>query len=134
VDGYDLVALIFAREISDPLTSLVKAIDKQLEESSARRQGQPRLGVFVVFCSDDPGLQEQLQKLIAKESLRHVVLSLSAQKAKGPPRYRVAREAELTVVIYEDHSQVMANFVLDSENLTADRAREIIQSLRKVLR
>ena len=58
--GHDLVALIFAREVSDSLTSLVKTIDKQLQESTARRTGGNRLGVFVVVCSDDPGLKGDL--------------------------------------------------------------------------
>ncbi|MCI0457200.1 MAG: hypothetical protein L0Z62_09500 [Gemmataceae bacterium] len=131
--GHDLVALIFAREVSDPLTSLVRTIDKQLQQSSARRQGGNRLGVHVVFCSDDPGLQQQLQNLIAKEGLKHIAISLSANKSQGPPRYRVAREAGLTVVVYENRSRVAANYVLDSEDLTADRTNDILKSLRKVL-
>jgi len=133
VGGHDLVALIFAREVSDSLTSLVKSIDKQLEESYTRRKGGHKLGVYVIFCSNDPGLQQQLQNLIAKEGLKHIVLSLSAQKAQGPPRYRVAREAEITAVVYRDHNQVAANFVLDSVDLTADRAQDIMNSLKRFL-
>jgi hypothetical protein len=133
VRGYNLVALIFAREASDHLTSLVKTIDKQLEESSARHKTGSKLGVFVVFCSDDPGLKQQLQNLIAKEGLKNIVLSLSPTNGRGPLKYRVAREADLTVVVYQNYYQVAANFVLDSEDLTADRTNDIIKSLRKVL-
>ena len=125
--------MVFAREVSDPLTSLVKTIDKQLGESSARHKTGSKLGVFVVFCSDDPGLKQQLQNLIAKLGLKNIVLSVSTQNAQGPPRYRVAREADLTVVVYQNYSQVAANFVLDSEDLTADRTNDIVKSLRKVL-
>jgi hypothetical protein len=133
VGGYDLAALIFAREVSGPLTSLVKTIDKQLGESSARHKGPNKLGVFVVFCSDDPNLKQQLQNLIAKEGLKHIVLSLSKNNAQGPPRYRVAREADVTVAVYQNRRQVVANFVLDSEDLTADKIKDIMTSLRKVL-
>jgi hypothetical protein len=133
VGGYDLAALIFARDVSGPLTSLVKTIDKQLGESSARHKGPNKLGVFVVFCSDDPNLKQQLQNLIAKEGLKHIVLSLSKNNAQGPPRYRVAREADVTVAVYQNRRQVVANFVLDSEDLTADKIKEIMASLRKVL-
>jgi hypothetical protein len=132
VSGYTLVALIFAREISDPLTSLVKAIDRQLGESPARRDGR-KLGVFVVFCSDDPGLHKQLQDLIAREGIKNVVLSLSTNKAQGPPRYRVARDAELTVVVYNGTGRVVTNMVLDTEDVTADRARDVVTALKKVL-
>jgi hypothetical protein len=133
VRGHDLVALIFAREISDPLTSLVKTIDTQLEASSARHKGPNRLGVHVIFCSDDPTLEQQLQKLIAREGLKHVVLSLSRDRSQGPQRYRVAREAELTVVVYRNHDHVAANYVLGSEDLSADRTNDIMKSLRQVL-
>ena len=133
MQGYDLVALIFAREVSDPLTGLVKTIDKQLTESGARHKTGRKLGVFVVFCSDDPGLQPQLQNLITKEGIKNVVLSVSRNKSQGPPRYRIAREADLTLVIYANRNKVAANFVLDSDDLTSDRSKEIMTSLMKVL-
>jgi hypothetical protein len=132
VNGYDLVALIFAREVSDPLISLIKTIDRQLGQSRVRNQGR-KLGVFVVFCSDDPGLEKQLQYLIAREKLKNIVITLGTNKAQGPSRYRVAREAELTVVIYNGSRRVAANYVFDSEDLTSDRVNEIVTSLKKVL-
>lgn len=131
--GHDLVALIFAREVSDPLTSLVKTIDRQLADSSARHRGGNKLGVFVIFVSDDPGLQPQLEKLIAREGLKNVVLSISKTNGAGPRKYRIAREAELTVVVYRDQGTVAANFVLDSEDLTDGSARDIVNTLKKVL-
>lgn len=132
MDGYDLVALIFAREVSDPLIGLVKAIDKQLE-TSRRRPGSEKPGVHVVFCSDDPNLKQRLDALIAKEGVKHVVFSISKNKSQGPPRYRVSREAELTVVIYADQDRVVANHVLDSLDLTVEGNDEIMKSLKKVL-
>ena len=135
MSGYDLVALIFAREVNDNLTGLVKMIDKQLGESAARRQGQGhnKFGVFVVFLSDDANLNGQLQGLVAREGLGHVVISRARDNAKGPPRYKVNPEAELTVVVYKDQDAVVANHVLASEELTANRTKEIVQSLQKVL-
>jgi hypothetical protein len=133
VNGYGLVALIFAREVSDPLTGLVKSIEKQLQASAARRKGGETPGVFVVFCSDDPGLEQQVRNLIAKEGLKHVVLTISRNKSQGPPRYRVARDADLTVVVYQGHDRVAANFVLDSDDLTADRCDDIVISMRRFL-
>jgi hypothetical protein len=134
VQGYGLVALIFAREVSDPLISLVKAIDGHLERCDVvLRPGRERPGVHVVFCSDDPGLKERLDKLIAKEGIRHVVFSISKNSSQGPPRYRVAREAELTVVLYAGLNRVVANYALDSVDLTADLRGEILKSVRTIL-
>lgn len=133
--GYGLVALVFAREVSDPLIGLVKDIDKQLETATPfQRRNREKPGVFVVFCSDDPGLQPRLQALVAKEGIKHVVFSISRDKSAGPKRYRVAREAELTAVVYAEQDRVIANYVLDSIDLTAERRGEIVGSIKKVLR
>lgn len=134
MDGYGLAALIFAREVSGSLIGLVKAIDKQLEPFAGRPFHMERPGVHVVFCSDDPNLKERLDALIAREGIKHVVFSISKNKAQGPPRYRIAREAELTVVIYRDQDVVVSNYVLDSIGLTAEKGDEIVKSLKQVLR
>jgi hypothetical protein len=133
VNGYNLVALIFAREVSDNLTSLVKTIDKQIGESSVRNKAAGKLGVFVIFCSDDPGLQKQLENLIAKQGLKNIVISLSADKSAGPRRYKIAKEADVTVVVYDKGARVVTNYVLDSDDLTANKAKDIVRSLKKVL-
>jgi hypothetical protein len=134
VGGYGLVALIFAREVSDPLISLIKTIDKQLETTAKfPNQNREIPGIHVVFCSDDPALKQQLDALMAREGIKHVVLSISREKSQGPPRYRIAREAELTVVVYRDQGRVDANYVLESTDLTVDRVDEILRSVRKVL-
>ena len=133
MSGYGLVALIFAREVSDPLISLVKAIDSQLEGSALPRRGREKPGVHVIFCSDDAGLKPRLDALIVKEGIKHVVFSISREKAQGPLRYRVAREAELTLVIFKDQETVVANHVLDSLDLTPDRGEQILKSVKNVL-
>ena len=73
--GYDLVALIFAREISADLTSLVKRLDRQLDESMTRRKPQNKLGVFVILLGDDARTRQKLKELAAREGLKQVVLS-----------------------------------------------------------
>ncbi len=123
--------MIFAREINDPLTSLVKTIDKQLEAASVGRAGQRKLGVFVVFCNDDPAVRQQAQDVVTQQGLKLVVLS--THNSAGPPRYRVAREAELTAVIYENQSRVVANFAFEDAELESASAQAITQAIAKVL-
>ena len=98
------------REVSDPLTSLVKQLDEQLEGRPSHPNGEGKLGVFVIFCSDDPRLGQQLKDLLAKEKLKNVVLCTTTPT--GPPRYRVAKEADLTAAVYNDNRRVTANFAL----------------------
>ena len=130
MQGYNLVALIFAREVSDPLTSLVKTIDRQLDEASARQPGSGTKGVFVIFCNDDAAMQQKLQALIGKEKLKQVVLCFGT--SEGPAKYEVAEEAGLTVAIYENRV-VKANFALRKGELNKDRTKEIIKALTQVL-
>lgn len=129
--GYNLVAVIFVREVDDHLTSLVKNIDRQLEAASPARPGHNKLGVFFVFCNDSPGLKQQLMELAAKEGLKQVVLA--THDSAGPQRYRVAREADITAVIYRDGA-VAANIALRPGMLKeADRAHAIFKAVGRVL-
>jgi hypothetical protein len=129
VGGYELVALIFVNEVSDPLTSLVKQIDKQLE-TAPHDGNSAKLGVFIVFCNDNGSLNQQLKDLVARERLQHVVLCTTNAP---PPRYRVANEAELTVAIYEDHAHVSANIPVRKGSLNGQKAEEIIRALARAL-
>lgn len=131
MDDYGLTALVFAHEVSGPLTSLVKTLDRQLAEAAARGKKRDQMGVFVVFCSDDAGLAKKLQNLAAKEGLKQVVLC--THKAAGPPKYRLAREADLTVVVYNQDETVTANFPLKSGELDEEKAQAISKAVSKAL-
>ncbi len=121
--------MIFAREISDPLTSLVKTLDKQLA-AIPRRKGEDKLGVFVVFCTDDPNMPKRLEKLIDDEGLKHVVLCTFAPS--GPVRYRIAADASHTVLVYRADI-VTANFALRKDELDEDTEEFILKAVKKVL-
>ena len=131
MDGYDLIALIFAREISDPLTSLVKRIDGQLAARAAVRKGRLRHGVFVIFCNEDPEMRKKLEGLAGGEQLKQVVLCTNPPA--GPKRYKVAKEADVTVVVYDESESVTANFPLKKGELTEDKARAIVTVVIKAL-
>jgi hypothetical protein len=123
--------LIFVREVSDPLTRLVKQIDQQLEGRPSRPGSDRKLGVFVIFCSSDPKIGERLKDQLAKEPLKTVVLCTTTPG--GPPRYRVAGEADLTAAVYNGDRQVTANFALEKGGLTADKSRAILEAIVRVV-
>jgi hypothetical protein len=54
--------MIFAREVSAPLTSLVKQID----DATAKNK-KARMGSFVVFLGDDEDLNKKVKDLSEKE-------------------------------------------------------------------
>ena len=63
--------MIFAREVSDSLTSLVKKIDAATAENSEKKMGS-----FVVFLSDDEKLADQLKTLAEKSNLKNTILAV----------------------------------------------------------
>jgi hypothetical protein len=117
--------MIFAREVTGPLTSLVKKIDAE-----TGKQKDASMGSFVVFCSDAEGLEVQLQKLAEKEKLKDIILAID--NPTGPPKYKIAKDADVTVVLYLEH-EVKANFALKKGELNDKKIEEIIKALPKIL-
>jgi hypothetical protein len=124
-NGANPVALIFAREITSPLLELVKKLDE-----AAAQNRDARLGSLVVFCSDDEGLEKKLQDLARKEGLKHVILTLDA--SAGPRGYQVARDADVTVILY-NRKTVKVNHAFKKGELTPADVDKIIRELKEVL-
>ena len=101
--GGNPFVLISAREISDPLTGLVK----QLEQAAAKHYGGKR-GSVVVINSEEVGLDQKLKELAEKEEWKTVLLSIYPNPA-GHPKYEFSAEAEVTVVGFH-RRKVVFNF------------------------
>ena len=117
--------MIFAREISDSLTSLVKKIDAATADNK-----DCRMGSFVVFCSDDEGLEKKLKELADKEKLGKIVLTID--NPSGPTGYKVAKDADVTVVLYTQR-QVKANYAFKKGDLKQKDIDAIITDVSKIL-
>ena len=63
--------MIFAREASDPLTSLVKKIDAATVKNSA-----DRMCSFVVFLTDEENAKDKLKTLADKEGINKTILTI----------------------------------------------------------
>src|SRR5438876_867708 len=117
--------MIFAREISDPLTSLVKKID-----TATAQHNSCKMGSFIVFCSDEEGLEAKLKDLAKKEKLDHIVLTID--NPQGPPKYKVAKDADVTVVLYENR-EVKANHAFKKGELVEQDIDKIVSEVAKIL-
>ena len=118
--------MIFAREISAPLTSLVKKIDAATAENAGAKMGS-----FVVFLGDEAELKKQVKELGDQESIKDCVLATMSTPA-GPAKYQVAKAAAVTVVLY-NKSKVEANYTFENGKLTDKDVEKIIGDLRKIL-
>jgi hypothetical protein len=117
--------MIFAREVSGPLTSLVKQIDAETVKN-----GKAKMGSFVVFLSDKEDLDKELKKLAEKEGLKECILAID--NVAGPQGYEVAKEAEVTVVLYNRH-KVAANFAFRKGELSDKAIDQIVKDLGKIV-
>ncbi len=117
--------MIFAREISDNLTSLVKKIDEATANNSSCRMGS-----FVVFCSDEEYLDKKLKSLAEKEKLKKIVLAVD--NPAGPRAYKIAKEADVTVVLYTK-SNVKVNHAFKKGELKEADIDKIVGEISKIL-
>jgi hypothetical protein len=117
--------MIFAREVSDSLTSLVKQID-----AATAKNSKAKMGSFVVFMSEDEKLGDTLKALAEKNSIKKCILALD--NPAGPKAYNVAKDADITVVLYNKH-KVMANHAFKKGELNDKAIERILADVPKIL-
>lgn len=120
--------MIFARNIDSSLTSLVKKIDAATKANSAAKMGS-----FVVFlASDDDAkkLETSLPEYAKKENIKSVVLAID--NVAGPQAYSIAKDAEVTVVLYNKRT-VKANYAFRKGELNEKAVAAIVKDIPKIL-
>lgn len=117
--------MIFAREVSAPLTSLVKKLDAATAANKSKRMGS-----FVVFLTDDEGLGDKLKSLAKTEGLKDIVLTID--NPAGPKGYQVAKDADVTVVLYNKRN-VKANFAFKKGELNDAAVDKVVGAVTKIV-
>ncbi len=93
--GESPVVMVFAREISEPVTRLIKRLDSATGQHKAAG-----LASCVVFLSNEAGLPRQIKQVAEQEQVRHTILRTF--KPEGPRGYNLAKDASVTVVLFTD--------------------------------
>jgi len=117
--------VIFAREVSDPLTSLVKKIDQATVANS-----DCSMGSFVVMMSDDEKIEKQLKDFADKEKLKEIVLTID--NPAGPEKWKIAKDADVTVILYNKR-KVEANYAFKKGELKDAEIDKIVKDVEKIL-
>jgi hypothetical protein len=118
--------MIFAREISDPLTSLVKKID-----AATAKNSDCSMGSFVVVLTDDENMDKKLKDLAKKEKIKNLVLSTMDNPA-GPTGYNINKDADVTVMLYTGRS-VKVNYAFKKGEMKDKDVEKIVGDLTKIL-
>lgn len=116
---------VFARQTSEPLASLVKSLDSEITKD-------PKLKSFVVVLTDDADKTSETLKTLAHEcGVKHVPLTL-VENSSSPPAYKIARDADVTVMMWKG-AEVKVNHAYKKGGMTAADVKTITSELPKIL-
>jgi hypothetical protein len=124
-NGNNPVAMIFARDTNETLVKLIKQLDAETVKNADKKMGS-----FAVFCNDAEGLEGKLKDLAKKENLK--AFTLAIDNPTGPAPYNVAKDADVTVVLYTK-SKVVANFAFKKGELKDADVQKILSNVGKIL-
>jgi len=124
-NGQNPVVMLFARDLDEPLRKLIARL-----EAAAAKHRKQELGTFVVFLKDSETFRKSLDDVCQAQRFQHMILSI--EDPSELKTYKLADDADLTVVLYSDLI-VRANHAYKRGELN-DRAIEtIVADLAKIL-
>jgi hypothetical protein len=115
---------VFARKTTEPLTGLVKQIDKKIGEDN-------KLKAFVVVLSGDAEESAKELEMLAKDAGIESVPLTVFDGPSGPEHYQVARDADVTVLMWRN-GKVEVNHAYKGE-LTDKDVRAVVADIPKIL-
>ena len=116
--------MVFARETSPDLTSLVKKLDAETVKNAATKMGS-----FVVFCSDNEKFEDQLKEWAEKEGIKKTILALD--NPAGPENMKVDKDADVTVVLYLKKT-VKYNYAFKKGDVNKKAVDQIVGDMGKL--
>jgi hypothetical protein len=124
-NGANPVAMIFARDVSEPLTTLIKKVD-----AATMQNKDKQMGSFVVFLNDSEDFPKKVKEVAAKTGVKECVLSID--NPAGPEAYKVAKDADVTVVLYTKQ-MVKGNYAFKKGELKDKDIDRIVADIAKIL-
>jgi len=124
--GENPVAMVFARSADDASTA---KLIKKLEEVTAANS-KAEMGSFVVFLSDSDKTETALKKMAEEAKLKNVTLAVD--NPAGPEKYNVAKDADITVVLYTGRV-VKVNKSFEKGKMTDKDIDAIVSDVSKIL-
>jgi hypothetical protein len=115
--------VMFARSLGDGLGKLCQELDRAVAEHK-----KDQLRAWVTFLSDDQlSLDPKVVHWGKKYALRTVPLGVF-EDVGGPPSYRLARDADVTVLLFVKQ-EVTASFAFRQGELTKDNLKKVLKAL-----
>jgi hypothetical protein len=117
--------VVFARDASEPVTSLVKKI----EACTVKNAKDKKLKSFAVFMSDDESLEKTLKEFAEKEKIEQCILTID--NPAGPKDYKIEKEADVTVLLYLG-KKVKVNHTFKKGELNDAAIAKVLKDVPKI--
>jgi hypothetical protein len=117
--------IVFARSVSDPLARLLAACDQAIADrpKDAMRAWMTVLGEKTIGLDD-------LGRWATKAGLKAVPVGVFDDSV-GPPSYKLADDADVTIVVFEKR-KVVANFAFRTGELDDTAIRRVTEQLTRL--
>ena len=120
--------VVFARTLSEPLGKLVRELDRSAAEHQAAK-----LRAWVTLLGyDQAGQDAKVVRWAQQHAIRNVPIGIF-EDAGGPPSYRLARDADVTILLFV-RRQVVCNFAFRSDELAGRHIDEVVKALTSIVR
>jgi hypothetical protein len=119
--------VIFARTLNDSLGKLATQLDKAV----AANKGTDVRGWITFLNDDQPKFDPPLVRWSQKHGLKVLPVGVF-EDLGGPPSYKLAREADVTVLLFVKR-KVVANFAFRAGELTDEAMAEILKAFPRIL-
>jgi hypothetical protein len=120
-------AILFARTLSEPLGKLAR----QLDQAVLANKGADMRGWITVLNDDHLNVDAEAQQWSRKYGLRAMPVGVY-EDAGGPATYRLARGADVTVLLFVNQ-KVVRNFAFRAGELNDERIAEVVKALPEIL-
>jgi hypothetical protein len=125
--GGDPVVMVFARTPDCPGT---QALIKSLEDAAAKNE-KADLRAYVIFLGAEDKLEAKLKDHADKAKLKKVVLAV--ESPEGPAKYNIAKDADVTVLLYKDRT-VAANHTFEKGKCDEAAAQKVVADISKIVK
>ena len=117
------MVIIFTQKADDNLAGLVKSVDEVQSKNAD-------LGTVVVGVS---GIKDaDFEKL--QTTHKFTTPLAIAEDENGPGRYKLNKEAAVTVVIYRSGGEIFKNFAFKDTKAAAEKAKEVAAAAAEALK
>ncbi len=122
------IAIVFARTLSEPLGNLVKSLDRAVVKN---KDVEMRAWV-TLMAEDQTALDPQVVKWAKRYAIDHVPIAVF-EDVVGPPAYRIAADADVTVLL-SVKQKVVANFAYRTGEFNEAAVQNIQNAIPKLLK